>query len=57
MSDEIRFTSLQFILWFQSAQGVGVGEEGHLSALRGESGFREVKVWLWGQGGQWLGLR
>lgn len=56
-SDEIRFTSLQYILWFQSAQCVGVGEEGHLSALRNESGFREVKVWLWGQGGQRLGLR
>ena len=26
-SDEIRFTSLQYILWFQSAQCVGVGEE------------------------------
>ena len=26
-SDEIRFTSLQFILWFQSAQCVGVGED------------------------------
>lgn len=36
------------LLGFQSEQcvWVGWGEEGHLSALQDESGFREVEVWL-----------